>query len=77
MQEELGERQREMFLREQIKAIQKELGDDDQNKEIAEVLGVSVKTVEFHRGRLMARLNARSVAELTRYAVIEGLIDAG
>lgn len=48
-----------------------------QNKEIAEVLGVSVKTVEFHRGRLMARLNARSVAELTRYAVIEGLIDAG
>jgi DNA-binding NarL/FixJ family response regulator len=48
-----------------------------QNKEIAEVLGVSVKTVEFHRGRLMARLNARSVAELTRYAVLEGLIDAG
>jgi DNA-binding NarL/FixJ family response regulator len=46
-----------------------------QNKEIAEVLGVSVKTVEFHRGRLMARLNARSVAELTRYAVQEGLID--
>jgi ATP-dependent Lon protease len=37
VQEELGERQREMFLREQIKAIQKELGDDDQNKEIAEL----------------------------------------
>ena len=46
-----------------------------QNKEMAEVLGVSVKTVEFHRGRLMAKLNARSVAELTRYAVQEGLID--
>ncbi len=29
VQEELGERQREMFLREQMKAIQKELGDDD------------------------------------------------
>src|SRR3954467_14781225 len=29
VQEELGERQREMFLREQLKAIQKELGDDD------------------------------------------------
>ena len=34
VQEELGERQREMFLREQMKTIQKELGDDDQSKEI-------------------------------------------
>ena len=37
VQEELGERQREMYLREQMKAIQKELGDDDQSKEIAEL----------------------------------------
>ncbi len=37
VQEELGERQREMYLREQIKAIQKELGDDDSSKEITEL----------------------------------------
>ncbi|MGV3710292.1 MAG: endopeptidase La [Gemmatimonas sp.] len=37
VQEELGERQREMFLREQMKTIQKELGDDDSSKEIAEL----------------------------------------
>ena len=37
VQEELGERQREMYLREQMKAIQKELGDDDQSKELAEL----------------------------------------
>jgi ATP-dependent Lon protease len=37
VQEELGERQREMFLREQLKAIQKELGEDDQAKEIEEL----------------------------------------
>jgi len=37
VQEELGERQREMYLREQLKAIQKELGDDDQSKEIEEL----------------------------------------
>ena len=37
VQEELGERQREMYLREQMKAIQKELGDDDQSKEIGEL----------------------------------------
>jgi len=35
VQEELGERQREMFLREQLKTIQKELGDDDSSKEIS------------------------------------------
>jgi ATP-dependent Lon protease len=34
VQEELGERQREMYLREQLKAIQKELGDDDQSREV-------------------------------------------
>ena len=37
VQEELGERQREMYLREQMKAIQKELGEDDQSKEITEL----------------------------------------
>src|SRR6187549_1289312 len=37
VQEELGERQREMYLREQMKAIQKEFGDDDQSKEISEL----------------------------------------
>jgi ATP-dependent Lon protease len=37
VQEELGERQREMYLREQLKAIQKELGDDDSSKEMTEL----------------------------------------
>ncbi|HMI56853.1 MAG TPA: endopeptidase La [Gemmatimonadaceae bacterium] len=37
VQEELGTRQREMYLREQMKAIQKELGDDDQSREIEEL----------------------------------------
>jgi ATP-dependent Lon protease len=37
VQEELGERQREMYLREQMKASQKELGDDDASKEMTEL----------------------------------------
>lgn len=37
VQEELGERQREMFLREQLKAIQKELGDDDSSREVEQL----------------------------------------
>jgi DNA-binding NarL/FixJ family response regulator len=45
------------------------------NKEIAEKMHVSVRTVEFHRGRLMKRLGARNLAELTRLAIQEGMID--
>lgn len=37
VQEELGERQREVYLREQLRAIQKELGDDDQSREVTEL----------------------------------------
>lgn len=37
VQEELGERQREIYLREQLKAIQRELGEDDQNREVVEL----------------------------------------
>lgn len=42
------------------------------NKEIADVLCVSVRTVEFHRGRLKARLGARTPAALCRFAIQEG-----
>ncbi|HEU5118766.1 MAG TPA: LON peptidase substrate-binding domain-containing protein, partial [Isosphaeraceae bacterium] len=37
VQSELGERQREMYLREQLKAIQKELGEDDQSRELQDL----------------------------------------
>ena len=37
VQEEIGERQREMYLREQLKAIHRELGDSDDDKEIDEL----------------------------------------
>lgn len=43
-------------------------------KAIATLLNVSVKTVEFHKARLMNVLGLRSTAELTRYAVAEGLV---
>jgi DNA-binding NarL/FixJ family response regulator len=40
---------------------------------IADHLHVSIKTVESHRQQLMQKLNLRSVAELTKYAIREGL----
>jgi FixJ family two-component response regulator len=38
------------------------------NKQIAAKLGISEKTVKFHRGRVMAKTQAGSVAELVRQA---------
>ena len=45
------------------------------NKEIAERLGVSLKTVDNHRTNLMRKLDVHSVAELLSYALREGLLD--
>ncbi|MEI6211459.1 MAG: response regulator transcription factor [bacterium] len=42
-------------------------------KEVADALGVSVKTIETHRHNIMEKLNLHSVAELTKYAIREGL----
>ena len=42
-------------------------------KQIAGALGVSAKTVETHRRRVMQKLNKHSVAELTKYALAAGL----
>jgi len=43
-------------------------------KEIATTMGVSVRTVEFHKYRLMQRLGVRTAAELTVLAVKHGLV---
>ena len=42
-------------------------------KEIAGHLSISVKTVETHRKQVMDKLNIHSIAELTKYAIREGL----
>lgn len=43
------------------------------NREIAEALGISPRTVETHRERVMAKLRIRTVAGLTRFVVEQGL----
>ncbi len=46
------------------------------NKEMARSLHVSIKTVDKHRGNLMRKLDLHSVADVTRYAIHEGFLDA-
>jgi two-component system response regulator NreC len=43
-------------------------------KEIAAQLYVSIKTIETHRRRIMARLELPNIADLTKYAIREGII---
>ncbi len=48
----------------------------DSNKCVADRLGLSVRTVESHRARIMRKLRVTSLPELVRYAVRKGLVEA-
>ena len=50
-----------------------QIAQGQSNKQIARTLGVSVKTVEYHRAELIARLDLHDVASLTRFAIAQGL----
>jgi DNA-binding NarL/FixJ family response regulator len=65
-------RQLELTARQQ-KVLQL-VAEGRSNKEIAAVLGISVKTVEFHKSGIMQRLSARTTAELTKYAIRHGIV---
>jgi DNA-binding NarL/FixJ family response regulator len=49
------------------------MSEGQATKEVASSLHVSIKTVETHRAKLMEKLNLYSLAELTKYAIREGL----
>jgi DNA-binding NarL/FixJ family response regulator len=49
------------------------LAEGNVTKEIAEKLHISVKTVETHRLQIMDKLEMHTIAELTKYAIREGL----
>jgi len=43
-------------------------------KEVASMLNIAVKTVEFHKFRIMDHLNLHSTVALTKHAIVEGLV---
>ena len=49
--------------------------EGDSNKEIAQHLGISPRTVEIHRSGMLSRLNARSTADAVRIGLHSGLLD--
>lgn len=52
------------------------LAEGKSNKEVAAVLGISVKTAETHRAAIMHKLQLDSFAELVRYAIRQKIIQA-
>ena len=61
----LSEREREIF---QL------IAEGHSNKEMAELLSLSVSTVETHRAHIMEKLDVHSTAEIVLYAVRKGVI---
>ncbi|MDD5987435.1 MAG: response regulator transcription factor [Eubacteriales bacterium] len=55
--------------------VLKLLAEGNSNKEIAEILSISVKTVENHRANIMHKHNFRNITELVLYAVRNHIIE--
>ncbi|HET6741212.1 MAG TPA: response regulator transcription factor [Kribbella sp.] len=65
--------QRILTVREE--EILKLVAEGNSSKEIAELLVISVKTVERHRSNILAKLGLRDRLDLTRYAIRAGLLE--
>jgi DNA-binding NarL/FixJ family response regulator len=51
------------------------VGEGKSSKEVARLLGISTKTAESHRARLMRKLDIHETASLVRYAIRNGLVE--
>jgi DNA-binding NarL/FixJ family response regulator len=70
---EHGEHPSQLTPREQ--EVVKLIAEAHTNKEIAEILHLSEKTVESHRANVLQKLGMRDRVELVRYAIRQGLVD--
>lgn len=55
--------------------VLKLIAEGKSNKEISELLCISIRTVENHRARIMKKLNLNKTAELVRYSIEKGITD--
>jgi DNA-binding NarL/FixJ family response regulator len=67
-------------LRPELTSRQREilqlLAEGKSPKEISAILKISARTVEFHKYRIMVATGVRTIAELTRYAIAHGIVQA-
>ena len=73
LDEDPGSRREELTAREL--EVVKLIAEARTNRQIAEALKVSEKTVESHRGNVLAKLGMRDRVELARYAIRRGLVE--
>lgn len=76
MQQAEGKAQEDRYdqLTEREREVLQLIAEGHLNREIAERLHISVKTVEAHRAHVMAKLDIHSTAGLTQYAIHKGVI---
>jgi two-component system response regulator NreC len=55
--------------------VLKLIAEDKKNKDIADLLNISVRTVQAHRTSIMDKLGAHDRTELVKYAIRRGIID--
>lgn len=63
----------DMVLSPREREVLQLLAEGNANKKIADLLSISIKTVDTHRQNLMQKLGLRTLPELTKYAIREGL----
>jgi len=63
----------DMVLSPREREVLQLLAEGNANKNIADLLSISIKTVDTHRQHLMQKLGLRTLPDLTKYAIREGL----
>ena len=70
-----GDEPREILTPRELEIV-KLIAEAHSSKEIAQMLVISIKTVERHRANILEKLGMRDRVELTRYAIRRGLVEA-
>ena len=71
---QLGEQRGHSVLTQREREVIQLLAEGKGNKEVAELLGISVRTAETHRTNIMRKLDCHSISDLVRYAIRNSLI---